>query len=109
MTSACGSKSSRSSTPRTTSRARRRDVAAVLFLTSDLMFSSRVVGAAQTLGVPVQLVADPFVLSDKITADCRLVFIDLSLDGLNLPAAVQAIQSGAPLARIVAYGAHVDE
>jgi DNA-binding NarL/FixJ family response regulator len=84
-------------------------VAAVLFLSSDLMFSSRVVGAAQTLGVPVQMVADPFALPEKIEADCRLVMIDLSLDGLNLPAAVRAIRSAAPQARVVAYGAHVDE
>jgi len=84
-------------------------MSAVLFLSSDLMFSSRVVGAAQTLGVSVQLVADPAALGEKITGDCRLVLVDLALDGLNLPAAVRAIRSGAPQARVVAYGAHVDE
>lgn len=84
-------------------------MAAVLFLSSDLMFSSRVVGAAQALGVQVQLVAAPSLLADKTTADCRIAFVDLALDGLNLPAAVQAIRSGAPQARIIAYGAHVDE
>ena len=84
-------------------------MAAVLFLSSDLMFSSRVVGAAQMLSVPVQLVAAPSSLPEKISADCQLVFIDLSLDGLNLPAAVRAIRSGAPAARVVAYGPHVDE
>jgi len=73
------------------------------------MFSSRVVGAAQALGVQVQLVANAAALPEKITADCRLVLVDLSLDGLNLPAAVQAVRSGAPQARIIAYGAHVDE
>ena len=73
------------------------------------MFSSRVVGAAQTLGVPVQLVADASILPDKITADCRLVLVDLSLDGLNLPAAVRAIHSAAPQAKVIAYGPHVDE
>ena len=72
------------------------------------MFSSRVVGAAQTLGVQVQLVANAASLPDKLTADCRLALVDLSLDGLNLPAAIQAIRSG-PQARIIAYGAHVDE
>jgi DNA-binding NarL/FixJ family response regulator len=84
-------------------------VATALFLSSDLMFSSRVVGAAKALGAEVQLVADPFALPEKIEADCRLVIIDLSLDGLKLPAAVRAIRSAAPQARVIAYGAHVDE
>ena len=95
--------------PRTMSLARRLSVAAVLFLSSDLMFSSRVVGAAKAIGAEVQLVADPFALPEKIEADCRLVMIDLSLDGLNLPAAVCAVRTAAPQARVVAYGAHVDE
>ena len=34
-----------------------------LFLSSDLMFSSRVLGAAKALGVSVQLVADPAALA----------------------------------------------
>jgi hypothetical protein len=35
--------------------------------------------------------------------------IDLSMDGLNLPAAVQALKAGAPQVRTVAFGPHVDE
>jgi DNA-binding NarL/FixJ family response regulator len=81
----------------------------VLFLSSDLMFSSRILGAAKTLGVSVQLVADPAALPEKIAADCRLVLVDLTLDRLNLPAAVAAVRAGAPAARVVAYGPHVDE
>jgi DNA-binding NarL/FixJ family response regulator len=84
-------------------------VAAVLFLSSDLMFSSRVSGAAQSLAVPLHLVADPAALPQKLTADCRLVLVDLALENLNLPAAVKAIKAGAPAARVIAYGAHVDE
>jgi DNA-binding NarL/FixJ family response regulator len=84
-------------------------MAAVLFLSSDLMFSSRVVGSAKTLGVAVSLVPDQSGLADKLTADCRLALIDLSLDRLNLPAAVKAIRSASPAARIIAYGPHVDE
>jgi DNA-binding NarL/FixJ family response regulator len=83
-------------------------MSAVLFLTSDLMFSSRVVGAARALGVPLQLVADPAVLPEKITAACRLVLVDLTLDTLNLSAAITAIRAAAPQARVVAYGPHVD-
>jgi DNA-binding NarL/FixJ family response regulator len=84
-------------------------MAAVLFLSSDLMFSSRVGGAAKALGVTVQLVADPAALPDKLTADCRLVLVDLTLDRLNLPAVVRAVKAAAPAARVIAYGAHVDE
>jgi DNA-binding NarL/FixJ family response regulator len=84
-------------------------VATVLFLSSDLMFSSRVVGAAKTLGAALQLVANPASLPQKIAADCQLVLIDLSLDNLNLPSAVKAIKASSPAARIIAYGAHVDE
>ena len=37
------------------------------------------------------------------------MLVDLSLDGLDLPAAVAAIRTAAPSARIVAFGAHVNE
>jgi DNA-binding NarL/FixJ family response regulator len=84
-------------------------MATVIFLSSDLMFSSRVVSAAKAQGVSVSLVADQAALSDNIAADCRLALVDLSLDHLNLPAAVKAIRSGAPAARVLAYGPHVDE
>src|SRR5262245_11034155 len=73
------------------------------------MFSSRVVGAAKSAGVAIELVADPATVPNKLTADCRLALIDLALDRLNLPAAVKAIKAGAPAARVVAYGPHVDE
>lgn len=84
-------------------------VAAVLFLSSDLMFSSRLVGAAKAQGVGLLLVPSQADLAGKIAADCRLALIDLSLDRLNLPAAVNAIKTGAPAAQVIAYGPHVDE
>src|SRR5439155_10767844 len=84
-------------------------VAAVLFLSSDLMFSSRVVSAAKAHGVAISLVADQAALADQVAADCRLALIDLSLDRLNLPAAVNVIKTGAPQAQVIAYGPHVDE
>ncbi len=48
-------------------------------------------------------------MADKLAADCRLALIDLSLDRLNLRAAVAAIKAGAPAAQVIAYGPHVDE
>jgi CheY-like chemotaxis protein len=104
--------------PRTTFPARRRsgagfqpagNVAAILLVSSDLIFTSRISGAARELGLSLSLASDPASVAGKITTDCRLALIDLSLEGLNLPSAVQAIKAGVPSARIIAYGAHVDE
>lgn len=81
----------------------------ILFLSSDLMFSSRVMGASRALGIASVLAPNQATLSDKLTADCRLAIIDLSLDRLNLPTAIAAIKAGAPAARVIAYGAHVNE
>ena len=73
------------------------------------MFSSRMVGAAKAQGVEIAQIANQAALPDKIAADCRLALVDLSLDQLNLPAAVRAIRAGAPAAKVIAYGPHVDE
>ena len=73
------------------------------------MFSSRVLGAAKSLGVEVQLVANPAALAAKLAADCRLVLVDLSVAALDLPAAIATTRKESPQARVVAFGAHVDE
>ncbi len=83
-------------------------MSAVVFLTSDLMFSSQVMGAASTLGLKVQVVAGS-QLAGKLSSNCRLVLVDLSLPGLQLEPAIATVRETAPAARIVAYGPHVDE
>jgi CheY-like chemotaxis protein len=83
-------------------------MSAVVFLTSDLMFSSRVLGAANALGLKLQLVAGNDV-AGKLSSECRLVLVDLSLPGLKLSEAIAAIRETAPAAQIIAYGPHVDE
>lgn len=80
----------------------------VLFLTTDLMFSSRVLGAAKTLGLDCRLFANPQQLVASV-GDCPLALIDLGLTPLDLPAAVAAIRHTAPEAKIVAFGPHVDQ
>src|SRR5688572_15845939 len=82
---------------------------AVVFLSSDLMFGSRLIGAAKALGVPLQIVANAGDLRAKIPASCRLVLVDLSLDKLDLAQTVPVVREVAPAARIVAFGAHVNE
>jgi DNA-binding NarL/FixJ family response regulator len=83
-------------------------MSAVVFLTSDLMFSSQVLGAASALGLAVQLVARPDI-TGKLSDDCRLVLIDLTLTDLVLPEVAATIRAVAPHAQIVAFGPHVDE
>ena len=62
-----------------------RDVA---FLTNDLMFSSQVLGAAAKLGLKLLLAANSSDAAAKLTGDCRLVLVDLTLPALDLPAVV---------------------
>jgi len=83
-------------------------MAKVVFLTSDLMFSSRVGAAAKGSGVEMVLVVNAGQLPDKLTADCRLVLVDLTSERLNLSSVVSAVRAGAPTAKVIAYGAHVD-
>jgi len=84
-------------------------LAAVVFFSSDMTFSSRVLGAAQALGVGCKVAALPAQLSGAVAADCRLVLVDLGLAGLDMPAAVATIRGASPPAKIVAFGPHVDE
>ena len=81
----------------------------VYYLTGDLLFSSRVSGAAANLGVDLQIVVSVTQLLQRAAADCKLVLIDLTLSSLELDAAVQAVRERMPQARIVAYGPHVQE
>ena len=83
----------------------------VFYLTGDLLFSSRVSGAAANLGVDLQVVGSVVQLLQRADAsiDCKLVLVDLTLSSLELDAAVQAIRERMPEARIIAYGPHVQE
>lgn len=81
----------------------------VVFLSSDLMFSSRLLGAAKALNIDLQMVAASANLAGKLSPDCRLVLVDLALDRLDLPAAVDVVRRTTPQARIIAFGAHVNE
>jgi DNA-binding NarL/FixJ family response regulator len=80
-----------------------------LFLTPDLMFSSRVLGAASAAGVGLKIVPAAANLAGSVTDDCRLVLVDLTMPGLDLNQVVMAVREKAPHARIVAFGPHVEE
>ena len=84
----------------------------VLFLSSDLMFSSRVGGAAARANVSLQTAGSINVAQAYAVADAevpRLVILDLSTPGLDVAASVAAWRALAHPPRIVAYAPHVHE
>lgn len=83
----------------------------VYYLTGDLLFSSRVSGAASNLGVDLQIVGSLEKLLEHAAeaSECKLVLIDLTLATLDVATAVAAVRERFPTARIVAYGPHVQE
>ena len=84
-------------------------MSAVVFLTSDLHWSSRVLGLATALGATCKILMPAMSLAGAIESDCRLVLVDLVQADFALAEMVAAIRSAAPAARIVAFGPHVDE
>jgi DNA-binding NarL/FixJ family response regulator len=81
----------------------------VVFLGSDLMFSSQLLGAAAQLGQKLAVSANAAGAATKLAPETTLVIIDLTLPGVDLPAIVAATRATAPAAKIVAFGPHVDE
>jgi DNA-binding NarL/FixJ family response regulator len=83
----------------------------VLFLTADLVFSSRVVGVAKQIGRLVSVVASAKALVEKCDEEPgSLAIIDLSLPRLNagdLLAQLRALPQ--PPRAVVAYAPHVHE
>jgi CheY-like chemotaxis protein len=78
-------------------------------LSGDLMFSSRVTGAAKAQGVQVAAVANAAALVERLDADTRLVMLDLGSPGLDPAECVRSIRAQAPQVKIVAYAPHVHE
>jgi len=71
------------------------------------MFASRVSGAANSLKVPLQVLASPADLAAKLTAETRLVIVDLGQSGLDVASIVSLVREKSPTAKIVAFGSHV--
>ncbi len=82
----------------------------VLFLTADLIFSSRVAAAGQRLGIAVSGVSSVDAAIARIAGDSvRLVILDLSMNNVDAADAVSRIKAVAHDAAIVAYAPHVHE
>ena len=82
----------------------------VLFLSSDLVFSSRLAGAGQRVGVPVSAVSSLDAAIARLPGDSvGLVILDLSTSTVDPQAAVSRLRESQPALAIVAFAPHVHE
>jgi CheY-like chemotaxis protein len=84
----------------------------IIFLTNDLVFSSRVAGAAARNRLSLQTAVSAAALIELTTsADARpLVLLDLNAPGVDPAQVVPALRALAdPPRAIIAYGPHVHE
>jgi CheY-like chemotaxis protein len=85
----------------------------ILFLTTDLVFPSRVAGVAQQLGVRMETAATADALVAKTTAassDNILVLLDLNSPAFDPAAVVQQLRAlPTPPQTMIAFGPHVHE
>ena len=81
-----------------------------LMLCDDLIFYSRVSGAARAAGLAVRMVRTAADLLDAARAvPPRGVIIDLHNPGLDLPTLLAGLREACPeMPRVTAYGSHVE-
>ncbi|RMF71475.1 MAG: DNA-binding response regulator [Planctomycetota bacterium] len=79
----------------------------IVALVADLIFDSRITGAARRVGVEVQAVRSPDALLGA-SSNARLVIVDLSAAGDHPPELIRKLKAAAPQARVVAFLAHVE-
>jgi len=82
----------------------------IAYLTNDLMFSSRVSGAAQSAGVELSVVGSSAGLIELLSkGGIRLAILDLTVSGLEPASVLPEIRSTDSEVAVVAYGPHVHE
>lgn len=82
----------------------------VLFLSTDLVFSSRLAAAGQRLGINVSTVPTVDAVMKRIADDSTdLVICDLSMSRIDVRAVVADLRQQQPKLPIVAYAPHVHE
>ncbi len=83
---------------------------AVLLLSDDLMFTSRISSTARELGHRVAVLRSPEQIEDQAKAlKPRCVILDLNHPKLDVAVLVQALrQAGIAMPITVGYGSHVD-
>jgi CheY-like chemotaxis protein len=83
---------------------------AVLFLSSDLVFSSRLTSAGQRVGATVSAVSSVEAAAARIQSQpVKLVILDLATGNIDPASAVAKIREAASCVTIVAYAPHVHE
>jgi CheY-like chemotaxis protein len=86
----------------------------IAFLTSDLVFPSRVAGVAAKIGARMEIAASEPALLTKLRAvdsgEAVVVLLDLSMSAIDAGQAVSALNALSPPPRaIIAFGPHVHE
>jgi CheY-like chemotaxis protein len=82
----------------------------VLFLSSDLVFSSRLSGVAGRLGVSISSVSSIDAAIARVIGDSvDLVILDLSANHLDPQSAVARLRESSPELAVIAYAPHVHE
>ena len=83
---------------------------AVIFLTTDLMFSSRLAGVARAQGVQLSVANSAAAAIEKISENNgRRLIIDLNTAGLSIADFVARCREANESVDIIAYGPHVHE
>ncbi len=83
------------------------DLAAVLLISRDLFFTSKVTGTADALGTRVEVAADIESAAQKVAGGAyRCIFIDLADEGLNVAAFFARLDRD-KRPPVVAFGSHV--
>src|SRR5262245_43450833 len=85
----------------------------IFFLTTDLVFPSRLAGIAAKLGAPMETAGNESSLLDKVkqaqSADA-VVLLDLSIPAVDAAQTVAALKALSPPPQaIIAFGPHVHE
>ncbi len=82
----------------------------VLFLSGDLVFSSRLASAAKQLGIVASAVSSIDAAVARMSADSvRLVILDLSASSVDPQTAVARLRETQPEVAVVAYAPHVHD
>ena len=79
----------------------------IIALVSDLIFDSRITGAAARVGAEVRVVRTPDALRAALP-EASLVIVDLSAAGDDPPGLIRELKTAAPQTPIVAFLAHVE-
>ena len=80
----------------------------VLTIGRDLIFSSKISGAARNAGRTSRSVRSIEDLKQGLAEKPTHVIVDLNVEGLDIPEAIQLVQAATPAPRLMAYYSHVE-